>query len=397
MWLVVAWTALLPVQVPLIVAGGTGRDVNFAPSDAVLVLAVLLVGGSLRMRREMWSAWHFALPILFAASIVLGGALTRYALANKLLGMLVLLGSYLMITSFVRTWRDVRLVLTVLVASVVVVNAVSLAAEIADVDLPLRTCHAAACLRLTGFLPDSNLYGSLIVVTLAIYLALSGRRSLLMPEISTGKLAQLLIAGSLVVGLALTLSRSAWLALALVVVGLLTLRPRRAVAIIAFSLAVVVAATLAAPDVLISTSLRTQSIESRFVLIDQGLDSFNENPAVGIGLGNFPMRHGQIIHNTPLWFAAEMGLVGLVVFFGFAVWILRRVWRSYRLSVGPTKLIAGAVLMGNLAMVVFSAAVEALYQRHWWLLMALGVVGDSLSRRDAGAGRRGDALAGYTG
>lgn len=380
MWLVLAWTALLPLQVPLTFAEGGGRPLNFAPSDGVLVVAVLLLGGHLALRSQMWSGWHFALPILLASSIVFGGALTRYSLANKLIGMLVLLGAYLMLTSFVRTRRDVSSVITVFVASVVILNAVAVTAYLAAIDIPLQLCHAkdVACLRLAGFMPDSNLYGSVLVVALAMLLALSGTPALRFPEVLRGRLAQLLMTGSLFLGLAMTLSRSAWMALAVVLLGLLAIRPQRGVAL---GLVIVVAALLsmlAAPEDLVTTSLRTTTIFSRVELMEFGADAFMENPAFGIGLGNFPERHGQIIHNTPLWFGAEMGLVGLVVFLGFAWWVLRRAWTTYRDSVGQARLVAGALVVGNLAMAVFSVAVEALYQRHWWLLIALAVVGSSL-------------------
>ncbi len=395
MWLVLAWTALLPVQIPLFVdPGGGGRALNFAPSDAVFVVAVLVGGGYLTLRRDMWSGWHFMLPILFASSIVLGGALTRYALANKLVGMLVLLGSYLMLTSFVRTWRDLTQVITVFVTSVVLLNALAATTYMAGVDIPLQLCHAAeaTCLRLAGFLPDSNLYGSVLVVALALFVVLSGTPALRFPKLLTEPLAQVVMAGSLFLGLALTLSRSAWAALAVVVIGLFAIRPQRGIAIALISLTVMSISIVAAPEELVATSLRTHSIHSRVELMEESVDAFTENPAFGIGLGNFPERHGQIIHNTPLWFGAEMGIVGLIVFFGFAWWVLRRVWVFYRDAVGHMKLIAGALLMGNVAMAVFSVAVEALYQRHWWLLMALSVVGASLVKRQPVPGITGSVI-----
>ena len=71
------------------------------------------------------------------------------------------------------------------------------------------------------------------------------------------------------------------------------------------------------------------SIDSRFNIIHNAFSAFGENPAFGIGLGNFAERHDEIVHNTTLWLAAELGVVGLIVFVGLMVWVGRRLWWAY--------------------------------------------------------------------
>jgi O-antigen ligase len=368
-WLLVAWAALLPLQFPLF--GAQKRGLQLAPSDLVLALIVLIALPHIRFRERTWSAWHFAFPIAIAASALFFGVLSRYAVFNKLAGMLVLLALYAVLTSFAVTWRRIWLIMRAFVISVVLANTVVSVALIIRVDLPMRICHSPSCIRLTGFYSDANIYGSLLIVALAFLLATMGTPARLIPR----GMPTILSLVSLVVGLFLTLSRSSWIGMALVIVALVLLRPRQAARSVIVGGAVL--ATLfmfvfgpRTAD-LLSTAGRTFSIESRFRIIDNAIAAFRENPIIGIGIGTFPDRYDAIVHNTALWLAAELGLVGLVLFFGFFFWIGWRLLWLYRNTTGSHQAIVLGLGLAHFAMLGFSIGVEAFYQRHWWLAMAL--------------------------
>lgn len=362
------WVVFLPFQ---FILGSSRRPLQIAPSDFVLAMAVLVLAPQLRLRPRVWTVWHFAFPAVFAVSVLTGGAVSRYSLANKLLGMLVLLAAYTLITTFVRSWSEVRLVMRAFVASVVVVNTVTSVAKVVGVTLPYTRCHSPDCVRLTGYFPDANLYGSLLVVAIAFMLGTMGTDARLFVRLRTTVFAFV----SLGVGLFLTLSRSSWIGMALVLVALVFLRPGQGARIVVFGGAVVsslLTFVLAErSDLLLSTAGRRFTIDSRLQIIDNAIKAFQENPFFGIGLGNFAERHNVIVHNTVLWLAAELGVVGLVLLVGLMGFVIKQLWYVYSHTSGTQQAIVTALALAHLAMMGFSIGVEAFYQRHWWLALSL--------------------------
>lgn len=369
-YLLLAWSFLLAVQLPLL---GTGerRGLNLALSDLVLVVAVVVAFRLLRVRAGLWSGWHAALPVVMAGSALLGGAVTRYSVGNKIVGMVVLLASYALVTSFATSWERIRLVLRAFVIGVVAVTAVTGAARLIDVQPPLTRCHSDTCLRLTGYFHDANLFGAMVVVALAVHLATIRTPTRLLARGVPGIAALFVLGG----GLLMSLSRSSWAAMAAVVAGLLVLRRGAAsrVAVIAgVGLVGAVAFVIGdQSDRLLRTATRSHSIDSRLSIVDDAMSSISENPAFGIGLGNFVERHDAIVHNTPLWVAAEMGAVGLVVFGGLMIWVGRMLVHLYFRTTGPRRDLVVALGLAHAALLTFSLAVEAFYQRHWWMVMGL--------------------------
>jgi O-antigen ligase len=130
---------------------------------------------------------------------------------------------------------------------------------------------------------------------------------------------------------------------------------------------------------------RTHSIDSRIALIEHGIAGFLESPLVGIGLGNSHERYGQIIHNSLLWIAAELGVIGLITFGGFLVWLAFRLADASVDAPTAHQPMVVFLIMGNAAMLVFSFSVEAFYQRHWWLLFALTACVSALAAGGEGA------------
>jgi hypothetical protein len=362
------------VQLPALTEG---QNLSLALSDLVLVVGLVLTFPSLHFRPGTWSAWHFALPIYLTASALFLGPLNRYSILNKVVGIVVLLASYALVTSNVWTWHDLTRVVRAFFAGTVTFSMLGLIRYVAGADLPFTYCQTCD-VRLIAFMPDANLYGSIVVVAIAAYIALD--RTVLGVVHPALRWPSAIV---LISALALSSSRSAWIALAAVLIVALAIRTRRALPSL-FGGAVIVGAVaflMAGERTLQLAELagRRHSIDSRLALIGHGIDAFFENPLIGIGLGNSHERYGQIIHNTMLWVAAELGVIGLVIFFGFLLWVAARLRDAFA-SASPThRPLVVFLILGNVSMLAFSLSVEAFYQRHWWLLFALAAVASRLA------------------
>jgi len=158
--LMTTYVALLPVQIE------TARF-NIAPSDAVLVIALLVAGSQLRVLRGGFSGWHLALAVLFAfnavMTVALRGSITEWALLNKVAGLGLLLLGYIAISGYARRWEQIRWLLDTFVVSVVVINAFSIVAFLAEMEVPIVNISDG---RLSGMLIDPNAYGGLLVAAL---------------------------------------------------------------------------------------------------------------------------------------------------------------------------------------------------------------------------------------
>ena len=105
-----------PFQLPI------NNEINFAPADVFLLLILPLAAASLKYCKPAWTAWHFALPLVFIIGTFFcalrNGSLSRYVWLTKDVGLLLLLFSYLTITSVATDWDQVRQILRVFTLSV---------------------------------------------------------------------------------------------------------------------------------------------------------------------------------------------------------------------------------------------------------------------------------------
>jgi putative inorganic carbon (hco3(-)) transporter len=388
-WLLAGYVIFLPVQIAV------SPSLRLAPSDGFLALALLgftLRVGRLQVVRSAWSFWHFGLVascLLYTlVALTRTGYVTREALLNKDVGLLVLFAAYAVITGQTNSWPRIRRVLRLLIVTVAVQNVVCLVAfaalTIVGVSLPGMDFRGA---RLTGLLLDPNAYGGLLVLVLSIHMVASCGKRPLVPGIAGG-----LVTLTLAIGTLLTYSRSAWTGLALVFVLTMLLRPKTGVRLaIVSALAIVGVLQVFGPNYLSQMShlaLRQSQVDARVQLINQALDMFSRSPAFGVGLGVFNDNVGQIIHNTPIWILTESGALGLIFLTGFALWFVRTGVRAFRLASAEQKPLALGLLTANIAMMGLSMGIEALYQRHWWLVLALIVSAHSAARTDVSARRR---------
>ena len=86
------------------------------------------------------------------------------------------------------------------------------------------------------------------------------------------------------------------------------------------------------------------------------------------------------MHNSALWFLADFGLVGLAVFCGFLGWFFVTAWNAYQMAPDEEKPLALALLLAHTAMAGLAVGIEAFYQRHWWLVLALIAASSRLVR-----------------
>jgi O-antigen ligase len=252
--------------------------------------------------------------------------------------------------------------------------------------------------RLSGPVGDPNFYAQtmIVLVPLALERMLNER----------GWMLRLLAAWALLASILtviFTFSRGGFIALAVVLVAMLIMIPRRT-AYLPFLLiaGVVLLAVLPSgygeriftlQDVLAAgdTGLRTEDYALRG-RVSENLTAwmmFREHPILGVGWSNFPLLYQEYAqriglapeaeeraaHNLYLEVAAESGLVGLAVF-GVLLWVLARsVLMAYRkftqkgLALYASLSAAlGVALLGYLTAAIF---IHGAYPRYFWLLVGV--------------------------
>lgn len=372
---------LLGVQIP-----GPGLT-RIAPSDLFLAGFWLFAIAKVRLARRAVTVWIWLLPCLFAAgaltSAVLYGTLSSYALKQKLLGLFVLLAAYLAIVSAARDWESIRRVARLFVLGAAAQNLVALLAfflaRVVGLELPWINYMGS---RLSGFLIDPNAFGGFLATALLLNLVtqLEGQPLL------RGLLGWL-VTVSLFVGTVLTFSRSAWLGLMVGLSVYLVLRPKVAARLLILGamtgLAILSILGSRYLPVMQAMAARPEQITARVRIILDALRLFAAHPLTGVGLGAYVIEFGVIVHNTPVWFLTEFGLPGLVVLMGFLAAPLRQgiaAWRGTSQQYRPVVL---SLSLAHLALIGLSMGIEALYQRHWWLVMALLASAYAVSRKKA--------------
>jgi hypothetical protein len=85
-----------------------------------------------------------------------------------------------------------------------------------------------------------------------------------------------------------------------------------------------------------------------------------------------------------MWFLADFGIAGLAVLLGFLAWFFGRAWFAYRFAPDRGQPLVLALLLAHAAMFGVAMGIEAFYQRHWWLALALIASAYSLTLAPAG-------------
>lgn len=230
-------------------------------------------------------------------------------------------------------WMQVALTLlplAVLIYFVLTNDWTSRIGKITALD-PLLTWLASWQLRLPGARLDSNSLGGALAMLMPLQIA-ALVRSRGTKQIALG----VLLIGVSAIGLFLSESRGAWLALGIAaglgaiwtLVGRITRRYRRAIWFALIALTVLVFAI-----VLMTTSFGTRLVNARsdrWVVWRNSLDLAGDYPFTGLGLGGFAMAYSSYVllvhvphtihaHNLFLDIWLEQGLLGLAAFAGLIV------------------------------------------------------------------------------
>jgi len=381
--LVAGYVALLPYQFQV------DPKINFAPADCLMVLVLVLAAGQLMYRQHAWTVWHFALAGAFLTSSLVAairfGTLEQYELLNKDAGLVLPFLSYAAITTAVVEWTDIRRILRVFTLSVVIENVAALCGFLASYFFGFANPFAQyGGLRLSGMLLDPNAYGGILAMALILLEGSSWG-----PQPLFRGLPFWVCRITLGLGLILTFSRSAWVALGLSLVVLALLKIRLAgrlmltLAIVAPCLLLVMGTRFL--PIFEQMASRPKQVQGRFDLIHDAYGNFVQHPFFGGGIGSFRLSEGEIAHNTAMWFLADFGVVGLIILLGFLGWFFVKGWFSYRLAPPSERPIALALLLAHTSMLGLAMGIEAFYQRHWWMVFGLIAAGYSLALRRIGA------------
>jgi O-antigen ligase len=242
--------------------------------------------------------------------------------------------------------------------------------------LPPPSEALAAAGRFTSGGKDPNDYANLLVVAVAVgaYGVATDRSA------GRGQLGFLILCAAVAsVGIALSLSRTAWVNLAVTTVAALLRRASRRMAVLFLSLGslgliLTLAVAGAAGEDLTRRAetlgrLREEvAWAGRLDLWAAALKVFRDRPVVGIGAGNFGYvspdlsptaawiareredSAGGVAHSAFLGVASETGLIGLITFLG----LLFSAYRLARRAVRFSEAIGGGVGLGLLAYAIAS-------------------------------------------
>lgn len=368
-WLMGLYIFFFPVQFP---AG----SVNIAPSDLFLALGVILCLFRLRFVPAVWSLAHAGLMLVFLAaagvSVYLHGTMSSYV-AIKIVGLLTLFASYFCLTTAARTWREIRQFMRIFIVAVSLHCLISVVA--------LKAGYSAAWLnygsvRVSGMYLDPNAFGGLVLVALLMQVGsyLGGRTAV--PGLFGAAVTIALGAG-----LFFTLSRSAWIGFTFGFILVSFLRPRLWVISAVLALAITGGTYLWVQSHLSAKNeeliARQDTAMERVEQIRQAIPMFVSHPIRGVGLGEFDLRsdpagyHPLIIHNTTVWILTELGLIGFTIYVAFVGWFFWRGKSALKQADSQAKPLVVGLLGAHAGMLGLSTGIEVLYQRHWWLVMAM--------------------------
>jgi O-antigen ligase len=130
------------------------------------------------------------------------------------------------------------------------------------------------------------------------------------------------------------------------------------------------------------------------VLFKAGVRLFLEHPVAGIGLGNFKTtmdsmglfegRDGYMAHDVYVEYAAELGILGFLLFMGILVSVYRSLERVRKLAMRDDDefffAVTSGMQTGLLGFCVASFFLSAEYQKTFWILIFLSASVPSLFR-----------------
>ncbi len=370
-----------------------GTQLRVGASDLLLPVLGLLLAASWWRRRDGGPAWHVRHLALWLVAMLCWFCLSvwrgwghadpagSWALL-KLAGFLVLLGYFLAGGLVAARWGADAVALTgrayVLVAWSIAAYAL---ARYVLASYGLYPSHWYP--RLQAFAENPNAYGLLAASAWLLQMAWLRGGSVI------GRRWDGLGSALLLAAVLLSASRSAYLGMALASAVLLWrgwLQPAAVLRSAVTAVLLLGALLVAAPGFfdndrdsglfIVKRDYMDSGVTSRAQLARDALAMWRDSPLRGAGVGGF-MRaqlgaHGGATastnHNTLLWWLSEMGLVGALLFGGF---LLVAIHKLYRLA--ETDKTSAGVLGVALLLAGASLGTEVMYQRYAWFFLGLAL------------------------
>ena len=324
-------------------------QLSIAAADILLVLCLLLWSASLLRRHERPTVPGLFWPLLAYA------ALTLISSAFSIDRQASLIDSR-------------QLLLLLIVPAVYRLAEGQRALRVADVIITVGGISAIAGIVQYGIF-DFDSLGRRPQGAMGHYMTYSG---LLMLVIITGAARLLfrkgdrawtaLVMPALLVALALTLTRSAWVGAFVGLAALFSLRDFRMLAVLPILAALFVALAPAnvTDRVYSMFDVNDPSNRDRVAMMHSGVQIIREHPLTGVGPNMVPRVYAQYrdplavnasnphLHNVPLQIAAERGLPALAAWLWFIAVAVRDLWRRFRASETPS--LAAAAIASVAAM-----------------------------------------------
>jgi putative inorganic carbon (hco3(-)) transporter len=326
------------------------------------------------------------------------------------------LGLYIAIYNVIRSRRLLVQAMQVLVSVAAALSALSIyqwltgtygqdyygLAQISDGLIKINATGTETQPRIAGPIGEKNRFAQVLTIVGPLALALVWT--------ARNRFQRFLWVGAfvlVVVTVALTYSRGGAIGLAIMLLAALSMRKVRVrnVAVIAVIVAVVVTAVPGYRDRLASleaiggatSAVGEQgetdgAIRGRATQNIAALRMFADHPILGVGPGMFAVyypkyeeaigirqKFGSVeAHNLQLGLASDLGIVGLVAFYGLTIALARRLWRQHRRG----DALATGFLLFLIAFQATGLFLHLAYIRYFWLLMALVAAAVSLGDRD---------------
>lgn len=395
---------LIPIAaLPVLIAGSALNRLAVPWGDSQVRLEILLVllltvvlANRIAVRTVPLKSLRSPLPLPLTAYLLLNLASTVLFAQEKTRGLkldaeiLTSLLTYILVTALVRTRRDLETamkalwIVTVFEAALGlifllgdVVHLGSYGVQMGDFGLPM----------VYGTAWEANIFGSLLLGNFFLLLAdyVAGRRSL-----PYGMGLALVLAG-----IAASLTRTVWVALALglLVFALATSRARYGgssllpvvvgIPIVALGGLIVGSATPFAGRLLAIANLSSSSAAGRFVIFDAALADWRHHPLFGLGTGsfNFGATPGQPHPWLPSLFLLTLhdtGVVGFAALLAFIFGFYKVTTAALR-STGRVPLLVAGAIAGFTALLAAFQTTSGFWFTYPWLVTGLGVAAARLA------------------
>jgi O-antigen ligase len=347
-------------------------QLSIAVADILLVLCLLLWSASMLRRHERPGVPAFFWPLIAY------GALTLVSAAFSLDRRASLVDSR-------------QLLLLLIVPAVYRLAEGRRALRVADVIITVGGISAIAGIVQYGIF-DFDSLGRRPQGAMGHYMTYSG---LLMLVIISGAARLLfrnrdriwtaLVMPALLVALALTLTRSAWVGTFVGLAVLFSLRDFRMLAVLPIIAALFVAlAPASVTDRVYSMfDINDPSNRDRVAMMHSGMQMVKDRPLTGVGPNMVPRVYAQYrdpqavnasnphLHNVPLQIAAERGLPALAAWVWFLAVAVRDLWRRFRTSQVPS---LAAAALGALAAMLAAGFFEYNFGDSEFLMLLLVLV-----------------------